>query len=387
MLIPMVLIFAVMYLLVIRPNSKRKAENQKMLADLRKGEGVVTSDGIIGRIVGINGDRIALEVQDGVRFQIQRSSIGGRYAIGDSDSPKKVQKVALGHRQHTEPQREKAGTVRSLGVRFEIAKVDDSSCGYGEACWRIFWQVVNKDLLAGTQLRDGDTNATPDRENVYCLSITWIDASAERMAKVREALEGSKVYTTVAATPRFVEGEYVIKEPLVDDGRIDLSGSFVGQSYRARVAFEAIEKGCQGTGEAEQVHHQEKAQSPETIVGNLFETGEKNPQRILCSDNSCPCTDQKQLIIGKTAYLYISQQVVDFRKTCLTLLEREMQLQEYKKKRGLTALIIDGGVANPFYLCEIGARQRGLDLAVALADAKQVAETGFAPLRPTPKKP
>lgn len=37
----------------------------------------------------------------------------------------------------------------------------------------------------------------------------------------------------------------------------------------------------------------------------LFETGEKNPQQILCSDDECPCTDQAPLIIGKTAYLYI----------------------------------------------------------------------------------
>ena len=119
---------------------------------------------------------------------------------------------------------------------------------------------------------------------------------------------------------------------------------------------------------------------------NLFETGEKNPSRILCSDNSCPCTDQKPLVIGKTAYLYISQDVVDFRKTCLTLLEREIQLEQFAQKMGVGALMIDGGVANPFYLCEIGARKRGLDLSVALADAKRVAETGFAPLRPTPKK-
>lgn len=117
---------------------------------------------------------------------------------------------------------------------------------------------------------------------------------------------------------------------------------------------------------------------------SLFETGEKNPQRILCSDNECPCTDREPLIIGRTAYLYISQEVVDFRKTCVTLLEREIQLQQYARRLGGAALMIDGGVANPFYLCKTGATRRGLDLSVALADAKRVAETGFAPLRPTP---
>src|ERR1017187_7650013 len=97
------------------------------------------------------------------------------------------------------------------------------------------------------------------------------------------------------------------------------------------------------------------------IAEKLFETGEKNPSRILCSDNQCPCTDQKPLVIGKTAFLYISQGVVDFRKTCLTLLEREIQLEQFAEKLGAGALLIDGGVANPFYLCEIGARRRGLD--------------------------
>ena len=121
------------------------------------------------------------------------------------------------------------------------------------------------------------------------------------------------------------------------------------------------------------------------IEESLFETGEKNPQRILCSDNECPCTDQKPLVVGKTAYLYISQGVVDFRNTCVTLLEREIQLQHVAKKLGAGALLLDGGVANPFYLCEIGAKKRGLDLSIALADAKRVAETGFAPLRQTPR--
>lgn len=116
-----------------------------------------------------------------------------------------------------------------------------------------------------------------------------------------------------------------------------------------------------------------------------FETGEKNPQRILCSDDECPCSDCKQLFIGSTAYLYISQAVVDFRKECRTLMEREVTLQNAGKRLGANTMILKQGAANPVYLCETGARRRGLDLAVALADAKTVADTGFAPLRPTPR--
>jgi len=120
-------------------------------------------------------------------------------------------------------------------------------------------------------------------------------------------------------------------------------------------------------------------------TSGTFETGEKSPERILCSDNDCPCTDQKSLVIGKTAYLYISQGVVDFRKDCLSILERDMKIQKMGRDLSPSLLFVDGGVANPFYLCEVGARQRRLNLKVALADAEQVAKTGFAPLRPTPK--
>lgn len=62
-----------------------------------------------------------------------------------------------------------------------------------------------------------------------------------------------------------------------------------------------------------------------------------------------------------------------------------MKLEKMTSKLGGAVVFVDGGVANPFYLCETGARRRGLNLAVALADAKMVADTGFAPHRPTPK--
>jgi ankyrin repeat protein len=118
-----------------------------------------------------------------------------------------------------------------------------------------------------------------------------------------------------------------------------------------------------------------------------FETGEKNPQPpILCSDDECPCADRQSLVLGRTAYLYISQAVVDFRKDCRTLLERELKITEIYKSSGdpKLRLFVQGSI-NPVYLCERGARRRGLDLSVALADAQRVAETGFAPLRPTPR--
>lgn len=74
----MVLIFAVMYFIVIRPQSKRAKETQRMLAELKKGDEVVTTGGIIGRISGIKDAEITLQVQEGVRIRIQRSAVTGR---------------------------------------------------------------------------------------------------------------------------------------------------------------------------------------------------------------------------------------------------------------------------------------------------------------------
>jgi preprotein translocase subunit YajC len=71
------LIFAVFYLLVIRPQSKKAKLQQQMLADLKKGDDVVTQGGIIGRITGLKDDEVTLQVQEGVRLRMLRSAITG----------------------------------------------------------------------------------------------------------------------------------------------------------------------------------------------------------------------------------------------------------------------------------------------------------------------
>jgi preprotein translocase subunit YajC len=93
MLVPMLLIFGVMYLLVIRPQSKRAKETQRMLSELKKGDEVTTSGGIIGRISGIKDTEITLQVQEGVRVRIQRSAVTGRLKTA-SDSSKSESKAS-----------------------------------------------------------------------------------------------------------------------------------------------------------------------------------------------------------------------------------------------------------------------------------------------------
>jgi preprotein translocase subunit YajC len=80
------IIFVVFYFILIRPQSRRAKETQRMLAELKKGDEVVTTGGMIGRISGIKDTEIVLQVQDGVRIRVQRSAVTGRLKTGSEPS-------------------------------------------------------------------------------------------------------------------------------------------------------------------------------------------------------------------------------------------------------------------------------------------------------------
>jgi preprotein translocase subunit YajC len=77
--VPLVAIFAIFYFLVLRPQSRKAKEHQAMLADLKKGDEVVTQGGIIGKISGITDAELTLQIQEGVRIRVTRASVQGRY--------------------------------------------------------------------------------------------------------------------------------------------------------------------------------------------------------------------------------------------------------------------------------------------------------------------
>ncbi len=74
-LLPFALIFVVFYFLLIRPQQKKAKEHQAFLDSLQKGNEVVTSGGIHGRITGLTDTVITMEVADGVRIKVSRASI------------------------------------------------------------------------------------------------------------------------------------------------------------------------------------------------------------------------------------------------------------------------------------------------------------------------
>ena len=76
-LLPFVLIFAVFYFLMIRPQKKKMEEERNLLAKLNKGDEVYTKSGVLGVIQGLTEKVITLEVSDGVKVKVLRGHIAG----------------------------------------------------------------------------------------------------------------------------------------------------------------------------------------------------------------------------------------------------------------------------------------------------------------------
>ncbi|MCP4632765.1 MAG: preprotein translocase subunit YajC [candidate division Zixibacteria bacterium] len=78
--LPFILLFAVIYFLLLRPQQKKQKEHQKMISELTKGERVVTNSGILGTIVGINekDNIIVLRIAENVKIEVLKSSVGGK---------------------------------------------------------------------------------------------------------------------------------------------------------------------------------------------------------------------------------------------------------------------------------------------------------------------
>jgi len=83
-LLPFVLIFVIMYFLILRPQQKRVKQHAEMVKNVRKGDTVVTSGGLVGRITKVvDDDTIEVEVADGVRVRQMRSMVSDVRAKGE----------------------------------------------------------------------------------------------------------------------------------------------------------------------------------------------------------------------------------------------------------------------------------------------------------------
>ena len=75
-LLPFVLIFVIMYFLILRPQQKRAKEHQELVKNLRCGDTVITSGGLMGKVTKVVDDeQIEVEIADGVRVRQMRSMV------------------------------------------------------------------------------------------------------------------------------------------------------------------------------------------------------------------------------------------------------------------------------------------------------------------------
>ncbi len=74
----LVLIFAMMYFLMIRPQRKRQKEQEELLKELRRGEKVVTAGGIYGQIESVSEDNVILKVESGATMRVAKGSVTGK---------------------------------------------------------------------------------------------------------------------------------------------------------------------------------------------------------------------------------------------------------------------------------------------------------------------
>ncbi len=79
-LVPIILIFVIFWLLLIRPQQKKQKEHQKLLTQLRKGDRVVTNGGMFGVISSMNEEKniVVLRIAEDTKIEILKSSIAGK---------------------------------------------------------------------------------------------------------------------------------------------------------------------------------------------------------------------------------------------------------------------------------------------------------------------
>lgn len=82
---PLILMFLIFWFLLIRPQQKRAKAHKQMLADLKRGDRVMTGGGLIGRILEIDDEQVLLECGE-AKLRISRSAIGGLMAEKGKDA-------------------------------------------------------------------------------------------------------------------------------------------------------------------------------------------------------------------------------------------------------------------------------------------------------------
>lgn len=75
--VPLILMFAIFYFLLIRPQQRKAKQHRELLTSLKKGDRVITSGGLYGEITGMTEADVTMEIAPKVRVRVARSAIAG----------------------------------------------------------------------------------------------------------------------------------------------------------------------------------------------------------------------------------------------------------------------------------------------------------------------
>lgn len=75
---PFILIFAVFWFLLIRPQQKRQREHQEMVSSLKKGDKVITNGGIHGTVVGVADRVVVLRIAENVKIEVAKNAVASK---------------------------------------------------------------------------------------------------------------------------------------------------------------------------------------------------------------------------------------------------------------------------------------------------------------------
>jgi len=96
LIVPTMLIIGIMYFLMIRPQQKRLKEHRAMIAAIRRGDTIVTSGGIIGKVTKAEDQELQVEIADGVKVKVLRSTVSEIRGKGEGAAPAAKAKAASG---------------------------------------------------------------------------------------------------------------------------------------------------------------------------------------------------------------------------------------------------------------------------------------------------
>ena len=85
--VPLIAVFAIFYFLVIAPMRKRQKALQAMVADLKRGDEVITQGGLYGEVVAVKDDSVVLKLGENVKVRVAKSAISGMQGKEDGAQP------------------------------------------------------------------------------------------------------------------------------------------------------------------------------------------------------------------------------------------------------------------------------------------------------------